>query len=43
MTYDVKIIEKFLRKSAWIATIALLGWQKSIKIKLGEISSVKTK
>jgi len=38
MTGDVKIIDKFLRKSAWVATIAKIGWEKCIKKKLTEIS-----
>jgi hypothetical protein len=43
MNGNVRIIEKYFRKPAWIATIAQLGRQKCSKIKLSEIISVKTK
>ena len=43
MTGDVRIMEKYFRKSAWIATIAKVGWQNCSKIKLSGIISVKTK
>jgi len=43
MTGNTRIIEKYFRKPAWVATIAQLGWQKCSKIKLSEIISVKTK
>jgi hypothetical protein len=42
MTGDVKIIDKYFRKSAVIATIAQLEWQKYSKIKLSKIISLTT-
>jgi hypothetical protein len=38
MNGDVKIIDKFLRKSAWVATITKIGLEKCTKIKLTEIT-----
>jgi hypothetical protein len=43
MTGVVRIIDKYFRKSALMATIAQLGWQKCSKIKMSEIISFKTK